>query len=138
MKSRTEVLQQVEGGTFDVCVIGGGATGSGCALDAQLRGLKTVLVEAGDYASATSSAATKLVHGGVRYLQQAVQDLDAGQYHVVRRALHERRIMLDNAPFLAHSLELLVPCYSRKDILYFRVGMKMYDLIAGKGNVFPQ
>lgn len=137
MKSRTEVLQQVEGGTFDVCVIGGGATGSGCALDAQLRGLKTVLVEAGDYASATSSAATKLVHGGVRYLQQAVQDLDAGQYHVVRRALHERRIMLDNAPFLAHSLELLVPCYSRKDILYFRVGMKMYDLIAGKGNLFP-
>ena len=137
MKSRSEVLQQIEGGAFDVCVIGGGATGSGCALDAQLRGLKTVLIEAGDYASATSSSSTKLVHGGVRYLQQAVQDLDVGQYHVVRRALHERRLMLDNAPFLAHPLELLVPCYSRKDILYYRIGMKMYDLIAGKGNLFP-
>ena len=137
MKSRTEVLQQIEDGSFDVCVIGGGATGSGCALDAQLRGLKTVLIEAGDYAAATSSAATKLVHGGVRYLQEAVQDLDAGQYHVVKRALHERRIMLDNAPFLAHPLELLVPCYSRKDIVYFRIGMKMYDLIAGKSNLFP-
>ena len=80
MKSRSEVLQQIEGGTFDVCVIGGGATGGGCAVDAQLRGLKTVLVDAGDYASATSSSSTKLVHGGVRYLQEAVQDLDAGQY----------------------------------------------------------
>ncbi len=65
MKSRAETLQQIEGGKFDVCVIGGGATGAGCALDAQLRGLHTVLVEAGDYASATSSSSTKLVHGGV-------------------------------------------------------------------------
>lgn len=137
MKSRSEVLQQIEGATFDVCVIGGGATGSGCALDAQLRGLKTVLFEAGDYASATSSASTKLVHGGVRYLQQAVSDLDAGQYHVVKRALHERRLMLDNAPYLAHPLELLVPCYSQKEALYYRIGMKMYDWIAGKGNLFP-
>ena len=137
MKSRAEVLQDIEGGKFDVCVIGGGATGSGCALDAQLRGLKTVLFEAGDYASATSSSSTKLVHGGVRYLQQAVADLDVGQYHVVKRALHERRLMLDNAPYLAHPLELLVPCYSLKDAVYYRIGMKMYDLIAGAGNLFP-
>ena len=137
MKNRSEVLQQIEGRSFDVCVIGGGATGSGCALDAQLRGLKTVLIEAGDYSSATSTASTKLVHGGVRYLQQAVADLDAGQYHVVKRALHERRLMLDNAPYLAHPLELLVPCYSRKEILYYRIGMKVYDLIAGEGNLFP-
>lgn len=137
MKSRSETLQKIEGGTFDVCVIGGGATGSGCAWDAQLRGLKTVLIEAGDYASATSSSSTKLVHGGVRYLQQAVSDLDAGQYRVVRRALHERRLMLDNAPYLAHPLEILVPCYSRKEGLYYRIGMKLYDWIAGKGNLFP-
>jgi glycerol-3-phosphate dehydrogenase len=137
MKSRAETLQQIEGGKFDVCVIGGGATGAGCALDAQLRGLHTVLVEAGDYASATSSSSTKLVHGGVRYLQQAVADLDVGQYRVVQRALHERRLMLDNAPYLAHPLELLVPCYSRKEALYYSVGMKMYDWIAGKGNLFP-
>ena len=137
MKSRSETLQKIEGGTFDVCVIGGGATGAGCAWDAQLRGLNTVLIEAGDYASATSSSSTKLVHGGVRYLQQAVSDLDAGQYRVVRRALHERRLMLDNAPYLAHPLEILVPCYSRKEEMYYRIGMKMYDWIAGKGNLFP-
>ncbi len=137
MKSRAETLQQIEGGKFDVCVIGGGATGAGCALDAQMRGLHTVLIEAGDYASATSSSSTKLVHGGVRYLQQAVADLDVGQYRVVQRALHERRLMLDNAPYLAHPLELLVPCYSRREALYYTIGMKMYDRIAGKGNLFP-
>ncbi len=137
MKSRSEVLQQIEGGTFDVCIIGGGATGAGCAVDSQLRGLKTVVIEAGDYSAATSSSSTKLVHGGVRYLQEAVEDLDAGQYHVVKRALHERRLMLDNAPYLAHPLELLVPCYSRMEALYYGIGMKMYDWIAGKGNLFP-
>ena len=76
MRSRSDALQKIEGSTFDVCVIGGGATGAGCAWDAQLRGLKTVLIEGGDFASATSSSSTKLVHGGVRYLQQAVADLD--------------------------------------------------------------
>ena len=137
MKPRGEAFQAIAGASFDVCVIGGGATGAGCALDAQLRGLKTVLIEAGDFASATSSASTKLVHGGVRYLQQAVSDLDLGQYQVVKRALHERRLMLDNAPHLAHPLEILVPCYSRWEVFYYRVGMKMYDAIAGKGNLFP-
>ncbi len=137
MKSRSDALRKIEGATFDLCVIGGGATGAGCAWDAQLRGLKTVLIEAGDFASATSSSSTKLVHGGVRYLQQAVADLDAGQYRVVKRALHERRLMLDNAPYLAHPLEILVPCYSKKDVLYYRIGMKLYDWIAGRGNLFP-
>lgn len=137
MKSRSDALQGIEGATFEVCVIGGGATGAGCAWDAQLRGLKTALIEGGDFASATSSSSTKLVHGGVRYLQQAVADLDAGQYRVVKRALHERRLMLDNAPYLAHPLEILVPCYSKKDVLYYRIGMKLYDWIAGRGNLFP-
>jgi len=137
MKSRSEALKQIEDKQFDVCIIGGGATGAGCALDAQLRGLKTVLVEGGDFASATSSSSTKLVHGGVRYLQQAVADLDAGQYRVVKRALHERKIALQNAPFLAHPLELLVPCFSQKEILYYQIGMKLYDWISGKGMLFP-
>jgi glycerol-3-phosphate dehydrogenase len=137
MKSRADALKQVEGKQFDVCIIGGGATGTGCALDAQLRGLNTVLVEGGDFASATSSSSTKLVHGGVRYLQQAVADLDAGQYRVVKRALHERKIALRNAPFLAHPLELLVPCFSQKEILYFQIGMKLYDWISGSGMLFP-
>ncbi len=122
---------------FDVCVIGGGATGAGCALDAQLRGLRTVLLEAGDFSSATSSASTKLVHGGVRYLQEAVADRDPGQYRVVKRALHERRIMLDNAPYLAHPLQFLVPCHTLWDSIYYGVGIKLYDWIAGGSNLFP-
>jgi len=137
MRSRSDARQQIEAKHFDVCIIGGGATGTGCALDAQLRGLNTVLVEGGDFASATSSSSTKLVHGGVRYLQQAVSDLDAGQYRVVKRALHERKIALQNAPYLAHPLELLVPCYSQSEVLYFQIGMKLYDWISGKGMLFP-
>src|ERR1017187_3882131 len=90
MKSRAKALRSIEAKSFDVCVIGGGATGSGCALDAQLRGLKTVHLEAGDFASATSSTSTKMVHGGVRYLEQAIRNVDPAEYQVVRRALRER------------------------------------------------
>src|SRR5215468_4708211 len=90
VESRKDALAAASRQEFDVCVIGGGATGAGCALDAQLRGLRTILVEANDFASATSSASTKLVHGGVRYLRQAVTHMDFGQYRVVRRALQER------------------------------------------------
>src|ERR1700720_3025328 len=100
MKSRAEALKDIQNKSFDVCVIGGGATGSGCALDSQLRGLKTSLVDAADFAGGTSSTATKIVHGGVRYLEEAVKNLDPAQYHVVTRALHERIRMLKNAPRL--------------------------------------
>jgi glycerol-3-phosphate dehydrogenase len=132
MKNRVEALNEIKKNSFDLCVIGGGATGAGCALDAQLRGLRTVLVEAGDFACATSSSSTKLIHGGVRYLQQAISERDLGQYHVVKRALRERKIMLDNAPFLANPLELIVPCFSWCEIYYFRIGMKLYDWISGR------
>src|ERR1700678_2484395 len=100
MKSREEALRSIEGKAFDVCIIGGGATGAGSAVDAQLRGLKTVLLDAGDFAGATSSTSTKIIHGGVRYLEEAVEDMDAAQYHVVTRALHQRIRMLRNAPHL--------------------------------------
>jgi glycerol-3-phosphate dehydrogenase len=136
MRHRSEAWKKIDGATFDVCVIGAGATGSGTALDAQLRGLSTVLIEAGDFASATSSRSTKLIHGGIRYLQEAVTDLDPGQYNVVKRALRERRIMLDNARFLAHPMEFLVPCYSWWQAFYYGVGTKIYDRIAGKQNFF--
>src|SRR5437764_9019095 len=119
MNNRSEMLQSIADKSFNVCIIGGGATGSGCALDSQLRGFSTVLIEASDFASATSSASTKLVHGGVRYLRQAVTRLDFGQYRVVKRALQERSLMLRNAPFLAHPLELLIPCRSRFELLYY-------------------
>jgi glycerol-3-phosphate dehydrogenase len=137
MKSRNSARQTIREGMYDVCVIGGGATGTGCALDAQLRGLSTVLLDAGDFVSRTSSASTKLVHGGVRYLQQAVADFDYGQYTMVRKALHERIHMLRCAPFLAHPLELLVPCFSTWELVYFTIGMKAYDWIAGAASLFP-
>src|SRR5215470_4760436 len=107
MKPRSEAWRDIESQAFDVCVIGGGATGAGCALDAQLRGFNTVLVDAGDFASATSSSSTKLAHGGVRYLQQAVTQFDLGQFGVVREALRERKRMLANAPHLAHARDFL-------------------------------
>lgn len=137
MRARTQALQKIAGNSFDLCVIGGGATGAGCALDAQLRGLKTVLVDGGDFASAASSASTKLVHGGVRYLEQAVKKLDVGEYRMVQAALRERIHMLKNAPHLAHAAEFLVPVFSRAQAIYYQIGMKMYDWIAGKNNLFP-
>src|SRR5438552_66997 len=107
MSDRPETLNRVRSQPYDVCIIGGGATGTGCALDAQLRGLSTVLVEAVDFASQTSSASTKMAHGGVRYLQAAVANLDRHQYQLVAHALRERALMLRNAPHLAHVLEFL-------------------------------
>jgi glycerol-3-phosphate dehydrogenase len=137
MKSHSSARQAIREGAFDVCIVGAGATGTGCALDAQLRGMSTVLLEAGDFVSQTSTASTKLVHGGVRYLQQAVADFDYGQYAMVRKALHERIHMLRCAPYLAHPLELLVPCFSTWEHVYFTIGMKVYDWIAGAASLFP-
>jgi len=137
MKARIDALEAIAGNSFDLCIIGGGATGAGCALDAQLRGLKTVLVDGGDFASAASSASTKLVHGGVRYLEQAVKKLDIGEYRMVQAALRERIHMLENAPHLAHAAEFLVPVFSRAQAIYYQIGMKIYDWIAGKDNLFP-
>ena len=137
MISRSQTIQEIEDIQFDVCIIGGGATGAGCALDAQLRGLKALLVDGGDFASGTSSASTKLVHGGVRYLEQAVKTFDLAEYRMVQGALHERSAMLENAPHLAHAAEFLVPVYSWVQATYYRVGLKIYDLLAGKKNLFP-
>jgi glycerol-3-phosphate dehydrogenase len=137
MKNREEMLRDIESQSFDVCIIGGGATGAGSALDAQLRGLKTVLVEAGDFAGATSSKATKIIHGGVRYLEEAVKDLDPAEYHVVNRALHERILMLKNGPYLSRTLEFLIPCFHWADAGYYDVGLKLYDWIAGETSIFP-
>jgi glycerol-3-phosphate dehydrogenase len=135
MENRADALRSVAGQSFDVCVIGGGATGAGCALDAQLRGLRTVLVEAGDFAAGTSGNCSKMVHGGARYLQQAVVERDFQQYEFVKSALHERKTMLANAPHLAHPTIFLVPCFSRLDIYYYRIGMKLYDWIAGSSKL---
>lgn len=137
MRHRAEELQDIAGQSFDLCVIGGGATGAGCALDAQLRGLRTVLLEAADFAGATSSAATKIIHGGVRYLEEAIKDVDPKEYHVVVRALHERVRMLDNAPHLTRTLEFLVPSFRWLDVAYLDIGLKIYDWLAGSARISP-
>ena len=121
---RSANLARMKTENFDVLVIGGGATGAGAALDAASRGLKVALVEAGDFSSGTSSRSTKLVHGGVRYLESAVQHFDRGQFHLVREALSERAAVLAIAPHLAHRLRTVVPVYSLREALFYRFGRK--------------
>lgn len=120
---------------FDLLVIGGGATGAGTAVDAASRGLKVAMVERDDFSSGTSSKSTKLVHGGVRYLQKAVMELDYAQYKMVKEALRERRIFLETAPHLSHMLPILLPLYAWWQLPYFYAGCKMYDILAGKENM---
>ncbi len=114
--------------TYDVAVIGGGATGLGVALDAVARGFSVVLVESHDFAKGTSSRATKLVHGGVRYLAQ-------GNISLVREALHERSTLLANAPHLAQPLAFVMPSYKFWEAPFYGVGLKMYDALAGKAGL---
>ena len=123
---------------LDVLVIGGGATGAGCALEAASRGFIVACVEKGDFASATSSRSTKLVHGGVRYLEKAVLDLDWQQYKLVREALRERQSMLKTMPHLTHPLALMLPVYGKPWLVpYYWFGSKAYDFIAGSMGLMP-
>ncbi len=115
---------------FDVLVIGGGATGLGIAVDAVTRGFRTALVDAGDFAQATSSRATKLVHGGVRYLA-------SGQIHLVYEALRERAVMMKNAPHLVKPQAFLLPTYTRWELPYYGAGLLVYDLMSGKATMGP-
>jgi len=110
---------------WDIIVIGGGATGMGIALDAATRGYKTLLLEQSDFSKATSSRSTKLVHGGVRYLAQ-------GDVLLVMEALHERGRILRNAPHLTKDQEFVIPIYTIWDALLYTVGLKFYDLLAGR------
>lgn len=103
-EARAAVLKRLRSTDFDVLVIGGGATGLGVAVDAASRGLSTAIVEAHDWAKCTSSRSTKLVHGGVRYLEQM-------EFGLVREALHERGLLHRNAPHLVHPLAFVVPSY---------------------------
>ena len=120
---------------FDLLVIGGGATGCGIAVDAASRGLKVALVERFDFAEGTSSRSTKLVHGGVRYLEAAVKKLDKGQYDLVRHALHERGALLKNAPHLSRPLPMITPVYNWWQVPYLYAGLKLYDVLSGKMNI---
>ena len=120
---------------YDLLIIGGGATGSGIALDAASRGLKVALVERDDFASGTSSKSTKLVHGGVRYLEKAVFELDYNQYKLVKEALRERRYFLNTAPHLSSWLPIMIPVNRWWQAPYFWAGTKFYDILAGAENI---
>ncbi|KAF8606916.1 DAO-domain-containing protein, partial [Ceratobasidium sp. AG-I] len=120
---------------FDLLIVGGGATGAGVAVDAATRGLKVALIERDDFSSGTSSKSTKLVHGGVRYLQKAVFELDYEQYKLVREALHERRVFLHTAPYLSKPLPIMLPLYKYWQVPYYYAGCKMYDILAGSQNM---
>ena len=110
---------------WDMVIIGGGATGVGCAVDAASRGFDVLLLEQSDFGKGTSSRSTKLVHGGVRYLEQ-------GNISLVREALKERGILKQNAPFLVQTQAFIVPCYSLWQKFYYGLGLKIYNLFAGK------
>ena len=116
--------------TFDLAVIGGGATGAGIAWDAASRGLATLLVERDDFGHGTSSRSTKLIHGGVRYLAQ-------GRLGLVREALHERRWLLANAATYVRPLTFAIPLTSIGQTLKYRGGLALYDLLAG-GSLLPR
>lgn len=113
---------------WDVVIIGGGATGLGCAVDAASRGYSTVLLDMHDFAKGTSSRSTKLVHGGVRYLQQ-------GDVSLVIEALKERGLLIQNAPHLVSHQSFIVPSYKWWSGPFYGVGMKVYDVLAGKLNI---
>lgn len=132
---RDDQIKSLQSESFDVLIIGGGATGAGCALDAATRGLKTALVEADDFASGTSSRSTKLIHGGVRYLQKAIMNFDVEQYRMVKEALHERSNMLMAAPHLTRPLPIMLPVYQWWQVPYYWVGIKAYDFVAGSKTV---
>jgi glycerol-3-phosphate dehydrogenase len=113
---------------YDIAIVGGGATGLGVALDAAARGFSVVLVESHDFAKGTSSRATKLVHGGVRYLAQ-------GNIGLVREALRERSTLLHNAPYLAQPLAFVMPSYKWWEMPFYGIGLTLYDVLAGKAGL---
>ena len=127
MIGREEILRQLgeQDDTWDVLVIGGGSSGLGAAVEAAARGYRTVLVERFDFAKGTSSRSTKLVHGGVRYLEQM-------NITLVLDALRERGHMLRNAPHLVHDLSFVVPAFSYFALPYYGFGLKMYERLSGR------
>lgn len=130
--NRNENLEKLKAVHFDVFVIGAGASGAGVALDATLRGLKVALIDKGDFSCETSSKSTKLIHGGVRYLEQAFKNLDFGQLKQVKHGLAERKYLLANGSHLSRPLGIITPVFSFIEGLYYTIGLKMYGWFASK------
>lgn len=130
MQRETAIEQLKQTSQWDILIIGGGATGLGTAVDAASRGHKTLLLEKHDFAKGTSSRATKLVHGGVRYLEQ-------GNTRLVREALLERGRLLKNAPHVCHTIAFVVPFYKTWQKWYYGFGLKLYEWLSGKLSLGP-
>eukprot|EP00123_Amoebidium_parasiticum_P014251 comp22412_c1_seq1/m.33524 comp22412_c1_seq1/g.33524 ORF comp22412_c1_seq1/g.33524 comp22412_c1_seq1/m.33524 type:complete len:604 (-) comp22412_c1_seq1:538-2349(-) len=135
LPTREDMFKKLEGEEYDVLVLGGGSTGCGVALDAATRGLKVAVVEKIDFGAGTSGASTKLLHGGVRYLEKAVKNLDKSQLHLVMEALHERATMMAQAPHLTKPIGILTPLYSVIDLPQFVIGLKLYDFLSGSRHI---
>ncbi len=135
--NRDTNLKRLKSESFDLCIIGAGASGAGVALDATSRGLKVALIDKQDFSSQTSSKSTKLIHGGVRYLEQAVKKLDIEQYRMVSKALWERTTLIKIAPHLTRPMALITPCSNIFEAVYYTIGMKIYDFMAGKHTILP-
>ncbi|KAK6455299.1 mitochondrial glycerol-3-phosphate dehydrogenase [Scheffersomyces xylosifermentans] len=134
--SRSQLVENLKNTkNFDVLIIGGGAVGSGTAVDAATRGLNVCLLERTDFASGTSSKSTKMAHGGVRYLEKAIFGLSKAQLDLVIEALNERGNMLRTAPHLCTILPIMIPVYKWWQVPYFFAGCKMYDWFAGYQNL---
>jgi glycerol-3-phosphate dehydrogenase len=129
-KQMLDNLEAMQSQTWDVVVIGGGATGLGSALESATRGYKTLLLEQADFAKGTSSRSTKLVHGGVRYLAQ-------GDIALVLEALHERGLLRQNAPHLVRNQEFIIPNYEWWGGPFYTIGLKVYDMMAGRLGLGP-
>src|ERR1035438_9969900 len=125
--NRTEMYRRLRAhaGQWDMIIAGGGATGVGVAIDAATRGYDVLLLEQSDFGKGTSSRSTKLVHGGVRYLEQ-------GNVSLVMEALKERGLLLQNAPHLVRNLGFVVPNYDWWEAPFYGIGLKLYNLLAGK------
>src|SRR5674476_1704260 len=122
---RSVNIRKLEANThdWDIIVIGGGATGLGIAMDASKRGFRVLLLEQADFAKGTSSRSTKLVHGGVRYLAQ-------GNIGLVMEALHERCLLINNAPHVVHNLSFIIRCYKWGQKSFYSIGLKLYDVLS--------
>lgn len=130
--NRTEMIESLRQmpGFWDIVIIGGGATGLGVAVESASRGYRTLLLEQHDFAKGTSSRSTKLIHGGVRYLRQ-------GNISLVLEALHERGLLAENAPHLVRHQSFIVPNYEWWEGPFYGIGLKMYDMLAGKLGLRP-
>jgi glycerol-3-phosphate dehydrogenase len=135
---RDKQIERLKNEKFDVLVIGGGCVGAGVALEGSTRGLNVGMIERNDLAAGTSGRSTKLIHGGIRYLETAFKKLDYESYELVKEALHERAHLMNAAPFMAKPLPIMIPLYKWWEVPYMWAGAKVYDFIAGSNRYVPK